>query len=81
MDPNRSLESDPTNHIDRTSVTAGDDTEQQRRKATVMRGMHPATSATSNLYNENVTPTNGDGLGAIYGVELQPPALFCPSRG
>lgn len=50
-------------------------------QASAMRGMHPATSATSNLYDENATPTNDDGLRAIYGAKLEPPALFQPTRG
>lgn len=48
------------------------------RQASTMRRMHPATSATSNLYDENVTPTNDNGLEAIYGLEPEPPALFQP---
>lgn len=50
----------------------------EAQQAAAMEGMHPATSATSNLYDENVTPTNDDGLRAIYGAEPQPPALFHP---
>lgn len=48
------------------------------REASAMRGMHPATSATSNLYDGNVTPTNDDGLRAIYGAKSEPPAFFQP---
>lgn len=44
----------------------------------MMRRMHPATSVTSNLYDENVTPTNNDGLQAIYGAKPELPALFQP---
>lgn len=43
-----------------------------------MRGMHPTTSATSNLYDENVTPTNDNDLRVICGVVPKPPALFHP---
>ena len=47
------------------------------QQASAMRGMHPATS---NLYRENVTPANDEGLQAIYGAEPEPPALFQPPR-
>lgn len=72
-----SQESHLTNHAEITSGAAGDDTEQS---ASAMRGMHPATSAISNLYGENVTLTNDDGLWVIYGAEPESPALFQPPR-
>ena len=48
------------------------------RQASATEGTRPVTSAASNLYHENVTSTDDDGLRAIYGAEPEPPALPHP---
>ena len=50
------------------------------REASAMRGMHPTTSATSNLYDGNVTPTNDDGPASYLWCEVGATCILSATR-